>query len=179
MFCSICGKQIEGDARVCASCGNPVGPTAPPVSIEANPATAGVGFIDRQASRMAEGKKRHGCLTAYLVLMIIANSALALIYLASMVSEDVRSNLPDGPKWLFPVSLVTASFNLICSIALLRWKEWGFWGYCVSAAVSFVINLEVFGQRGFGQSILGLGGLFALYGVLHIGGENAGWSQLD
>ena len=120
-------------------------------------------------------KQRHGCLTAYLVFMMIANSATALIYLLG--SETIRRNVPKMPEWAFPALIFVGIFNLVCAIALFRWKKWGFWGIVTSAVATFFLNLS-FGI-GLGSAFLGLLGVAILYGVLHIGGEEKGWSQLD
>ncbi|TWT89122.1 hypothetical protein Mal64_26140 [Pseudobythopirellula maris] len=124
---------------------------------------------------MAEGKSRHGCLTAWLVLMIIANSASALMYLVG--SDAIRRSLPDAPGWAFPVLIVFSLFNLVCAIALFQWKKWGFWGFCLSSVVALVVNLSI--GLGIGPAVGGLIGLVLLYGVLHIGKENKGWPQLE
>ena len=51
---------------------------------------------------MAEGKSRHGCLTALLVVMIIANSASALMYLLG--SEAMRAeHYPTYRDGYFPL----------------------------------------------------------------------------
>ena len=120
-------------------------------------------------------KHRHGCLTAYLVLMIIANSATALIYLVA--SEAIRRNVPNMPEWALLVLIAGSIFNLVCAIALLRWKKWGFWGFVVSTVVIFVVNISI--GVGVGSTLVGLLGVAILYGVLHIGKETKGWSQLD
>jgi hypothetical protein len=124
---------------------------------------------------MADVKSRHGCLTAWLVLMIIANSATALMYLLG--SGAIRQTLPNMPGWAFPVLIVMSLFNLVCAIALFQWKKWGFWGFCASSIVALVVNLSV--GLGIVSALSGLLGLLLLYGVLHIGKENKGWPQLD
>ena len=123
----------------------------------------------------AEQKKRHGCLTAVLVLTIVANSATALMYLFG--GSAIKQNLPGMPSWALVVMGIFAIFNLVCSIALFKWKKWGFWGWIVSSVVALFVNLSV--GLGIGQSLFGLGGIALLYGVLHIGKENKGWPQLD
>jgi hypothetical protein len=71
-------------------------------------------------------KKRHGCLTAYLVVAIILNSATALLYLFGAAA--IKRSSPNIPDWAFLVLIALVLFNLACTIALLRWKKWGFWG---------------------------------------------------
>jgi hypothetical protein len=124
---------------------------------------------------MADAKSRHGCLTAWLVLIIVASSASALFYLLG--GELIRRTLPNAPEWAFGVLIVFSFFNLVCAVALFKWKKWGFWGFCVSSVVALVVNLSI------GLSIAkgagGLIGVLLLYGVLHIGKENKGWPQLE
>jgi len=107
--------------------------------------------------------------------MIIANSATALIYLVA--SEAIRRNVPNMPEWALLVLIAGSIFNLVCAIALLRWKKWGFWGFVVSTVVIFVVNISI--GVGVGSTLVGLLGVAILYGVLHIGKETKGWSQLD
>ena len=124
---------------------------------------------------MSAQKQRHGCLTASLVLMIIANSATALIYLFG--SSAIKQALPGMSSWALVVMEIFSTFNLICAIALFKWKKWGFWGFTVSGVVAFFVNLSV--GIGIGHALIGIVGIALLYGVLHIGKENKGWPQLD
>jgi hypothetical protein len=124
---------------------------------------------------MAETKVRHGCLTAWLILMIIANAVTALIYL--FASEMITDSFPDAPGWAFPVLAIFGIFNVVCSVALWQWKKWGFWGFLASAIVALFVNLSI--GLGIGQSLMGLIGIALLYGVLQIGKEKKGWTQLE
>jgi len=119
-------------------------------------------------------KSRHGCLTAWLVLMLLGNSISVLIYLVG--SESIRMRVPTMSAALFPVLIVLGVINVVCTIALFQWKKWGFWGFCASGAVTFIINMSaglIFG------AFMGLAGLALLYAVLQIGTENKGWPQLE
>ncbi len=119
-------------------------------------------------------KERHGCLTAYLVLAIIANAATALLYLFG--AEAIKRSTPNIPDWAFPVLIVLVLFNLACAIALLRWKKWGFWGLVASAVITLGVNLTI--GLGLSSAVVGLLGVILLYGVLHVGKDNKGWPQL-
>ncbi len=122
---------------------------------------------------MNQLKQRHGCLTTYIILMIVANSATALAYL--LVGSTIN---PGIPPWAFVVLGVFAVFNLICAIALFKWKRWGFWGFIICSVVALIVNLIV--GMGITQSLFGgVVSVALLYGVLHIGKENKGWPQLD
>lgn len=152
---------------------------------------------------MAEAKNRHGCLAAWLVLMIIVNSLGVLGYLMSllgrgMISQILQSQMYQSqmsqsqilqiqmllniPIWVFLVSIMFLIFNVVCAIALFLWKKWGFWGFCASSVAALVVNLSV-GSRGISQvissTLVSLVLVLVLFGVLHIGRkENKGWPQL-
>ena len=59
----------------------------------------------------------------------------------------------------------------------VKMQEMGILGFLASSVVIFVVNVSA----GFGVSsaLVGLLGVAILYGVLHIGKETKGWSQLD
>lgn len=124
---------------------------------------------------MTGPKNRHGCLTAWLVLMLVANGASALMYVLG--AEAIRRTLPNAPGWAFPVLIAFSLFNLVCAVALFQWKRWGFWGFCVSSLVAVVVNVSI--GLGMGSALAGLVGVIVLYGVLQIGAENKGWPQLE
>jgi hypothetical protein len=87
-------------------------------------------------------KQRHGCLTTYLVLAIIANFATALLYLLGR--EAIQRSSPQHiPDRAFPVLIAVCLSNLVCAIALFRWKKWGFWGLVASAAVALGVNIAI------------------------------------
>jgi hypothetical protein len=120
-------------------------------------------------------KQRHGCLTAWLVLMIVGNSFMALMYL--LKGGAVQQQFPDAPGWFSPVMSLVGVINLVCAVALFKWKKWGFFGFAGTSAITFVLNL-VAGVNVI-QALFGLFGVAVLYGVLHIGKEKRGWPQLE
>jgi hypothetical protein len=179
MFCPKCGKEQVDNPAFCRNCGERLRLPEPP---KESGAVAHAGHPDNDAltqkepkeRQMSEQKQRHGCLTALLVLMIVANSAIALVYLIG--GSATKEFLPGMPLWVLVVLGMGCIFNLVCAIALLQWKKWGFWGFVASSIVALCLYLSL----GLGPlSLLGLLGLAVLYGVLHIGKENKGWPQLD
>ncbi len=147
---------------------------------------------------MAEEKSRHGCLLAWLILIIILNSTSALFYLLYILGRriiiDQISQVPltqsqilqiqsvlNIPIWVISLLVGLSIFGVVCAIALLLWRKWGFWGYLGTTVASLTISL-IFFSGGIGtitySVISGIAGVLILFGVLHIGKENKGWTQL-
>jgi uncharacterized membrane protein len=129
---------------------------------------------------MIKEKERHGCLTAWLVLLIILNAisllGAAIGYLVD--PQAIREVLPDAPGWIFTATSVISLFSLIFAIALFAWKKWAFWGYVVSSIASVIVSMLM--GAAVWQWLLGLVGVVVLYAVLQIGGEEKkGWPQLE
>lgn len=124
---------------------------------------------------MNETRQRHGCLTTWLVLMIVANSLTALLY--TFGSAAILQNLPDAPAWALPVLGVACVINVVFAVALLQWKKWGFFGFTAMAIVTLFINLAI--GLEVAQALPGLLGIAVLYWVLQMGQENKGWTQLE
>jgi hypothetical protein len=120
-------------------------------------------------------KQRHGCLTAWLILLIIVNSLVAVVYL--FASSMIKANLPNAPAWTIPVLAVGCIANVVFAIALFQWKKWGFFGFIGTTILALAINLSL-GLNVF-QIVLGLLGIVILYAVLQIGNGNKGWPQLE
>ena len=122
-------------------------------------------------------KQRHGCVTDWLILMIIANSATAILYL--FASEMITKNLPGDVSTSMIILLgIIGIGNVIFSVLLLQWKKLGFWGFIITSIGALVINLTI--GLGIGQSLFGLVGIGILYGILQIKKDNVtGWENLE
>lgn len=124
---------------------------------------------------MTVDKQRHGCLTAWLVVVIAGNAVVALVNL--LERDVIRQQLPNAPGWAFPVLAILGVVNIICAVALFQWKKWGFYGICATTTAGLLINLSI--GVGIGPSLTGLIGIALLYGVLQIGGDRKAWPQLE
>jgi len=122
-------------------------------------------------------KQRHGCVTAWLILMIIANSLTAILYL--FASEMITKNLPGDVSTPMIILLgIIGIGNVIFSVLLFQWKKFGFWGFIVTSIGALIINLTI--GLGIGQSLFGLVGIAVLYGVLQIKKDNVtAWENLE
>ena len=121
---------------------------------------------------IGERKKRHGCLTSCLIMMIVGSAIFIFLYIARAIYPQYS---PDLPVWAVPVLVTVQAFEIICLIALFNWKKWGFWFFCAFGGIAVIINILLgVGVTAFGTLI----SVAILYGVLNIGGENKGWVQL-
>jgi len=122
-------------------------------------------------------KQRHGCVTAWLVLMIIANSLTAITYL--FASEMITKNLSiDVSNSMIILLGILGIANVVFSIMLFQWKKLGFWGFIITSLGALIINLSI--GLGIVQSLFGLVGIAILYGVLQIKKDNIpAWENLE
>ena len=124
-----------------------------------------------------ETKQRHGCVTTWLVIMIIANSITALIYL--FASETILQNMLESvSRSIILLLAVICILNVIFSVMLLQWKKWGFWGFLITSFGALIINLNI--GISAAQSVFGLAGIAILYGILQIKKDNVtAWQNLE
>ncbi len=122
-------------------------------------------------------KQRHGCVTAWLIFMIVANSLSAGLYL--FAKELITKSLPGEVSAPMIILLGILSIaNIVFSVMLFQWKKLGFWGFAVTGVGALIVNLAI--GLGVGQSLFGLAGIAILYGVLQIKqGNVTAWENLD
>ena len=110
---------------------------------------------------MQSTPERGGCLTIWLVLMILAFAASAFTYLLN--SAALGPAFPNAPSWAFMVLGIAGIVGVVSAIGLWMWKRWGFYGYIAVAVVALVIN-AILGQlvAGIVGAAIGLGILWFL-----------------
>ena len=118
---------------------------------------------------MSDAKQRHWCLTAWLILMIIANS---IIVLSRLKAVTIKSSLPNAPHpWTFAIA------NIFFLVALFYWKKWGFFGYVGTNVLVMVSGLTMGWHVG--RFLIQVLWVLILYALLQIGREKRGWTQLE
>jgi hypothetical protein len=124
---------------------------------------------------------RHGCLLAWIILMIVSNALTAVITPFSMAAlQQAGTNVPGMPEMKMSglniaLVVVCCLANVLFAVALLRWRKWGFYGFLVTTLIALANNLMI--GLGIGVSIFGLLGIIVLYAVLQLGSPK-GWTQL-
>ena len=120
-------------------------------------------------------KKRHGCLAAWLTVIIVFNIIFAVLYLAGAgVSESSKGS----PAWAIPVLILLLILETICALALFSWKKWGFWGFCAINLIGLIVDIGL-GINMVWPSIAVFVSMAILFGVLNIGQDDKGWTQLN
>ena len=122
-------------------------------------------------------KERHGCVSSWLILMMVANSLTGLIYL--ITPESIAKLLPgEIPNYIFIILGLIGIANVVFAWALFKWKLWGFYGFIATSLASFIINILIGIEAT--QSILGLLGIAFLFGVLQIKKNNiSAWNYME
>jgi hypothetical protein len=126
-----------------------------------------------QNSTNIKEKSRHGCLTAYLVVLIVGNAISLIVYLLGGLAPA-----NDRPAWLLAFYSVIAGFDIVCAIAIFMWKKWGVYGLCGVTFAGLVISI-IQGELLIISLINLIISLGLLFWVLNIGGENKSWPQLE
>ncbi len=120
-------------------------------------------------------RNRHGCLSAYLVLMVLINPISAWNIIEKLSSGPAGA--PVTPTWVSIVHVAVCALNFVFALAVYRWKKWGVYGLVVTGFVAFAVNASRPHHILF--ALLGLSGVAILFGLLHIGEDNKAWSQFD
>jgi uncharacterized membrane protein len=120
-------------------------------------------------------KEHHGCVTAWLILLIVGNSIAALLILISVFFKNRYSNIS------MPVQIIMALLaiaNIVFVLQLFRWKKIGFTGYTATTVIAIVIHLFV-GDSSITQLIFGVLSIAILYAILQIKkNEKSAWEEL-
>jgi hypothetical protein len=124
-----------------------------------------------------QNKQRHGCLTAWLIYLIIAYSFSGVLYFfkTEEMSKIAQYNISEN------MMLLHGSFailGVIFSIMLLKWIKLGFWGILIISIILFVIQL--LNSDRVMSPIFILLCLVILYALLQFKKANVtGWNNLE
>jgi hypothetical protein len=113
------------------------------------------------AAGFAPVQERGGCLTIWLVLLIIVNPLLGLYYLGN---GSQLSSLLHLPSWTMPVLVIFAVINTVCAVGIWMWKKWGAFGFIGSGIIVFFVNLATLGLNA--SSIGGVVGIALMWYLL-------------
>ena len=85
-------------------------------------------------------RERGGCLTAWLILVLIANALIAFYYLTS--TSALQQVYPVSSV-VFLLLAVIGAVNVVSAIALWTWHKWGFYLFAITSVITLVINIGI------------------------------------
>ena len=89
-------------------------------------------------------KTRNGFVSFWLWYILISNSIMGVCYLAGAflfkVELDILLPLEHNVYIALTMAYISL-FNTFFAEALLRWKKWGFWGFCASSVIVPFVNI--------------------------------------
>ena len=119
-------------------------------------------------------KKSHGCLTALMAFICLVSLIVAPIQLLMFLGNPETT---PAPRWVhFSLAAINIT-KLVSAYAILSWKKWGFWLFSFICFFNLGLNLITGFQ--IPNGIFGVIIAAMLLGVLHIGGDKKGWTQLE
>lgn len=122
-------------------------------------------------------KQRHGCLTAWLIFIIIGNALSSLVYFLIDPSFFKKHGLEITKEEMIIIGFL-GIINLSFAIGLWFWKKWAFFGFALSGLLMFFTNLNK--GLDLASASLGLVGVLLLFSILQMKqGEKSGWEQMD
>jgi hypothetical protein len=124
-----------------------------------------------------EDKKRHGCVTTWLILLMTVNSGAALLhfFFTDLLMQYMPYNVSPGMLYLLGFFSV---MNVVFAVLLFQYKKFGFWGFIVSAIAGFLINLQL--GLSVGQAITGFVSIGVLFAILQIKQNGiSAWEQME
>jgi hypothetical protein len=122
-------------------------------------------------------KQRHGCLTAWLIYLIIAYSFGTIFYFfkTDEISKVLEYKISEN------MILIRGSlgiFGIIFTIMLLKWVKLGFWGILIISILLFAIQL--INEDNIMSPFFILLCLIILYALLQLKKANVtGWNNLE
>ena len=96
----------------------------------------------KSQNKHAGEKYRGGCLSAFLILIIVY-SAFATWLIWDLMGQDRVRAVP----WALPVLLVLSLADVVAAIGAWNWRKWGLVLYAISTAVSIVVGLILTGSQ--------------------------------
>ncbi len=126
---------------------------------------------------MKEEKQRHGCVTTWLILIMITSSFAIFFNLIAYdyFSKAIPKTIPFNIRILLSVIGLT---NIFFAFRLLRWKKWAFWGCLCTATITFIINISI--GTGIFPALMGIVSPLILFAILQIKQDNvSAWNNLE
>jgi hypothetical protein len=122
-------------------------------------------------------KQRHGCLTAWLIYLMISNSIVSLGLFYNINSIVERFKYIKSENLLLIVASIQI-LNVLFLFMLLKWFKLGFWGLLSTSTLLFII--QIMNTKNILTPIITVIVMLIIYGLLKLKKRNiSGWDNLD
>lgn len=122
-------------------------------------------------------KQRHGCLTAWLIYLMISNSIVSLGLFYNIGSVVQRFQYIKSESLLLIVASIQI-LNVLFLFMLLKWFKLGFWGLLSTSVLLFII--QIMNTNNIITPIITVIVMLIMYGLLKLKKRNvSGWDNLD
>ncbi len=124
-------------------------------------------------------KIRHGCVSAWLLFMIIGGSLAVLTSFYFTKSYEVYENLEmQVDDELLKYGYIFSAINVICAFLMWKWKKIGFW-ICVGS-ICANIALDIVAGIDWTMALSKALGILVIYGILQFKGDGvSAWKNLE
>ena len=120
-----------------------------------------------------KNKQRHGCLTAWLIYLMIAYSAVSIIFFFH--TDKLPNKISENTTLL--IGSIGILNTLFCFL-LFKWVKLGFWGMVLTNLSMFII--QIINGYEISHSIFGIFCLITLYSLLQLRKNKvSGWDNLE
>lgn len=122
-------------------------------------------------------KKRHGCVTPFVILMILFNMTVPFFYI---ILKTFYLHNEESTFSIQPILLgIFVIINLVSAFMLLEWKKLGFYGFVLSS-IGILLMVSLLGLKEIIAIVAVIGGLL-LYGLLRLRTKSghSTWDVLD
>ena len=122
-------------------------------------------------------KERHGCLTAWLIYLIISYTfmSLGLFFSNEKIMKKISSDASEN-ELLFVASIM--ALNAMFAFMLLKWLKIGFWGILSTSVILFII--KIIDCDNIINPIVTIVFVIILYGLMKLKKNTvSGWDNLE
>ena len=124
-----------------------------------------------------QNKQRHGCLTAWLIYLIIAYSIVSITYFFN--TDEISEISPyKTSKNILLIYGSLGILSIVFCILLFKWVRLGFWGILITSII--VLITQIINGHGIFQPLIGLFSIIVLYALLQLKkGNVSSWNNLE
>ena len=124
-----------------------------------------------------QNKQRHGCLTAWLIYLILSYSIVSLGLFFNSDSTVEKFQYIKSENLLLIVASI-AILNVLFIFMVLKWFKLGFWGLLSTSTLLFII--QIMNSNNILTPIITAIVMLIIYGLLKLKKRNvSGWDNLE